>query len=95
MAKDMLLKHLWPKTPVKDSAVSYTVTSQCNAKLTIRRGTASSLACTVESSCSAKGGTKPRKSFTLLKAADFNTWWQKIRTVACECCEKSAWGKDL
>ena len=96
MAKDMLPKHLWPMKPVTDTARSYTVTSACGAKLNIRCKCATSLCCTVESSCSVKGNTKPRKCMTLkrtpLLATDFNVFWQKVRAAACECDEQSAWG---
>ena len=82
--------------PVKDTAQPYTVSTVCGAKLNIRRVSATGLVCTVESSCSVKGNTKPRKSMTLqnkpLQAANFKAWWQKVRAVACECDEQSAWG---
>ena len=90
--QEMLPVWLWPQKLGKEGAKSYCIESTCRARLTFIRSS-EKLSVTIERTCLCQGGDAVRKTLTYPNGG-FHEWWPAIRTIACDCDEKDAWGKD-
>ena len=83
---------LWPQKLGKEGAKPYAIVGPCQAKL-IFMAPSQNLSVTIERTCNSMGGEAVRKSVAC-PIGGFDEWWPAIRTIACDCDEKGAWGKD-
>jgi hypothetical protein len=90
--QEMLPVWLWPQKLGKEGAKSYCIESTCRARLTFIRSS-EKLSVTIERTCLCQGGDAVRKTLTYPNGG-FREWWPAIRTIACDCDEKDAWGND-